>query len=382
MAGAALGPVLDSFEVDGIRAIYPTIIHIDGEYYAVAYKQSYYAHFIKTYRIIADGTISEIDTWQFSAEDASYSRINHISGTLYTINYKFFDGTRNRGRLKTFHISNTGIITKSWDDEYSFNNKRYWSFLLQITGSYYALIADEDSVRVHLYTFTIFAGAGGITLVDDFYDDGIAFHVQGAGKIGTNIVFIIAPAGSEHIVKTIHVSNTGVITAPYVDEETFTLAVDQTMVEMQKVSDTIYALVSHKLDTSEIFLNTIQISRAGAITSGFISSLVFGSSPGSIPDISRYLESDRFLIAYSGPDGDGCVDVKKITAAGVISDDPLYSAYEFDDADCLTPQPLKVNGAWFPIFYTGPDGDGWLKSITFDAPPAGGHHELIMKIGP
>ena len=378
----ALGPVLDDEEFDGVSALLPTAIHIGGEYYAVTYKKSTYSHWLKTYRIIANGTISEIDTWEFTTENAEDHLIKNISGTLYVITYHWFDGTNNLGRLKTLHISSTGVITKSFDDTYNITRQEYFGFLFQITGAYYVLITGDSPVNHYVYTFTIITGAAGITLVDSYQYINLGYHVEAAGKVSNNVYFAVFGCDTYYKVVTFHVSNTGVITTPYTASQDFTVACGHGFLRSVKITSNIFAISGFTTAPNEGFIQTVQINNNGTIEGTLLDDYPFTGVTSLRLFLCYTGSGNRYYAVYRGVGDDGFIDIFEINISGEISDDPLYSAFEFDIAYCDWPWALPTNGDFMPVFYIGPDGDGWMKSITFTPPPSGAHHEMTMKIGP
>jgi len=379
---AALGPVVGTFEFDTTEVRLPIPIHLDGEYYAVTYRRSATSSWLKTYRIIANGTISEVDTWEFSTENSEHPRLKHISGDLYAINYHFYVSPYNYGRLKTLHISNAGVITKSFDDTHEIAAQEYWGFLFQILGNVYALIAGDSPVNHFVYTFTISSGAGGIALVDSYNYRDVGYHVMAAGQIGANIVFAVFSYDSAYSIWTFHIASDGTITTPYKDYQDFAITINHSILNIVKVSSNIYAIAMWDTDTNEVAIQTFKINSDGSIQATLVDSLNFGNCIVYCPGICRTDAGTRYFVVYPGTDQDGFIDIIKIDTLGSISDDPSYSVFEFDDVNCVSPQPLPLNGAWMPIFYRGPDNDGFIKTVTFTLPPAGAHHEMIMKIGP
>lgn len=382
MAGEALGPVLKYLEFDGVSASFPFPIHLDGEYYAVTYWKSSTSSWLKTFRIIADGTISEIDTWEFSVAKCRYPRLTHISGDLYVLSHNIWDGTYYRGRLKTLHISNTGVITKSFDDTYNIPLQIKIGFLMQITGAYYTLIVCSTPNDHYVYTFTIIAGAAGISLVDSYNLPNRNYGIEAAGKIGTNIFFALWSDTGSYTITTVEVSSVGAITTPFVQEKSFAINCAAFEFNTVQISQNIYALSARDHDTDEVAIQTIYISNAGAIQTALAGSLNFGTALNNSPGICKTDTPNLYFSTYGGTLEDGFIDIIEISPGGVISSPAEYSPYEFDTGHAQQTQPLPANGIWMPVFYTGPDGDGWIKTITFTPPVSAPHHEMIMKIGP
>jgi len=377
-----LGPVLDSFEFDIVNAeeIHP--IHIDGEYYAVMYMQSTSSAWIKTYRILPDGTISEIDTWEFTTTAVKFGRIKHITGTLYALTWWNGGIAPAHVYIKTFRMSDTGIITKSFEDESVDLSARGTPILMQIWGSYYALVFSGYYEERSWYTYTIVGGLGGVTLIDSYQDAGSSYDIMAAGVINNNIIFSVSTEDGSYGIHTVYIDNLGIITKSIVDTQNFAVNVGHSSINIAKVGPNAYAAVMRDVDTSKVSIQTFHIGNDGLIQDTLVDRYDFGTCLGAQASLCAVNSGTRHFIVWPGVDGDGYIDIKKIDLDGIISDDDQYTEFEFDIAQCLIPQPLGVNGEVMPVFYQGVDGDGWLKSITFSAPPVGGHHEMIMNIGP
>lgn len=378
----ALGPVLGDFEFDTTGAVLPMAIHIDGEYYAVVYRRSASSSWLKTYRITAAGVITEIDTWEYTTDDAKDHRIKYISGTLYAITYRFFDSTYNRGRLKTLHISNTGAITKSFDDTYNIGTQYYPGFLFHIWGAYFVLIAGHSPNLHYIFSLTIQSGAGGITEIDSYNYPSFGAEVTAAGQISSNIYFAAFPADTYYRIYTFQVSNTGVITTPYMATDDFAFNCGHTLLRSTKVANNIFAIGLFNSDISSSSIQTVQINNDGSIEGTLKDDFTLAAGIDYIINTVYTGTPNLYYIVYPGTDTHGFIDIVNINAVGKISDAPAYAAFEFDDVRGIYPYPLPTNGIFIPVFYIGPDDHGWVKSITFTPPAPVAHHEMIMNIGP
>ena len=69
-----------------------------------------------------------------------------------------------------------------------------------------------------------------------------------------------------------------------------------------------------------------------------------------------------YAVVYSGPDSHGCVITTRIYTSGLIW--PVLDKVEFDPERCSYPDILHVSGEVFAIAYEGPDGHGFIKTIT------------------
>ena len=110
MAGGIGAAVIDSLYFDAVRGIKPSIAHVSGDIYAIAYQGVDDDGWIKTVSINAAGEIGAaiIDSLEFDAVQSGAPSIAHVSGNIYAIAYQDIDGD---GQVKTIDIE-TAILTR------------------------------------------------------------------------------------------------------------------------------------------------------------------------------------------------------------------------------------------------------------------------------
>jgi len=382
MPGEALGPVLDSFEFATVGIELPYITHLDGEYYAVSYTEYHASLWLKTYRITSAGVISEIDTWELSAEDCRAPSLYHIGGDLYAMTYKWFDGADNLGRIKTLHISNTGVITKSFDDTYNIAEQKYKGNLVRLPGGFYAFISNRVSTHNMVKTFSIVSGANGITLHDEFDYTERGFQSTNIGAVGSNIVFCCHPYYAVYGVHTFQVTVPGIISDGEKDDQDFPGVGGWDDFGVVKVNSNIFGIACGGYGAEVVKAQTFRINNDGTIQPDLIGDVTFGATDGQSTDFTESGTEGLYFVTYRNADGDGMIDVVEINASGVITDPAAYSPYKFNDGESWWPRQLPAIGNVIPVVYANVSKHGWLKSIYFGPPPVGVHHEMIMKIGP
>jgi len=96
-----------SLVFDQIKGYEPSIIHISGDIYAVAYRGDDDNGLLITVRIADDGYITDtiIDTLSYDTEKGYEPSIIHISGDIYAVAYR---GDHDDGLLKTLQIADDG----------------------------------------------------------------------------------------------------------------------------------------------------------------------------------------------------------------------------------------------------------------------------------
>ena len=74
------------------------------------------------------------------------------------------------------------------------------------------------------------------------------------------------------------------------------------------------------------------------------------------------ISGNYFAVAYSGPGTDGWSSTIEILDNGQIVV-PVIESLEFDSDTAVSPSMTLVSGSTYAVTYTGPNGDGWLKTI-------------------
>ena len=96
--------MIDTLIFDSTSGYYPNIIHISGNIYAIAYHGASGDGFIRTVAIAPDGNITNsiIDTLDFDTSDCIFPDIISISGNIYAVAYQ---GPGDHGFIKTMSPS-------------------------------------------------------------------------------------------------------------------------------------------------------------------------------------------------------------------------------------------------------------------------------------
>ena len=88
--------------------------------------------------------------------------------------------------------------------------------------------------------------------------------------------------------------------------------------------------------------------------------IVLGENPDTI-----HIYEDIFAIAYTGPDSDGFIKTVEIDSDGEITE-PYIDNFEFDQIQGLTPDIIKVSGSIYAIVYSGADDDGFISTLSIN----------------
>jgi flagellin-like protein len=358
--GQITNSIIDTLEFDTSSGYEPCIIHINGDFYAIVYRGSSSDGFLKTVEIASDGQITNsiIDTLEFGVFRCYYPNIIHINGDVYAMVYR---GWNDDGFLKTVKMANDGTITDKVIDTLEFDKSYcYYPHIVHVSGDVYAIAYTGPGSDGFLKTIEI-TNTGTITdnIIDTLDFDSYGYEPSIIHVAGD--VYAIAYTGpsSDGFIKTVEIANNGVITDAAIDSLEF----DESYARWSNiinVNGTIYAVAYYNATTSGL-LKTVEIANNGTIADSVIDSLEFDTDYARYSDIV-HANGTVFAIAYRGPDDDGFIKTVEIANNGTIADSVIDSL-EFDDNYCYEPDIICIADAVFAIAYTGPGYDGFLKTL-------------------
>ena len=166
-AGGAIGDtVIDTENAWAANCNAPSIVHISGDIYAVAYRNNLYTGHICTVSITAGGEIGAAveDTLEFDGGFSNNPRVCHISGSIFAIAYR---GVDDDGWLCTVSITAGGEIGAAVIDTLEFEA---------------TFCAHPDIIHI----------GGGIVAIayQDIGDDGfvVTAKIETDGQIGAAVI--------------------------------------------------------------------------------------------------------------------------------------------------------------------------------------------------
>lgn len=305
---------IDTYEfVD--NAIYdkPSIVHVYGNIFAIAYRTTGYDGFLKTVEIDNDGNIinSIIDTFEFDTNYGVTPEIIHVYGNIYAIVY---NGESTNGVLKTIEINQEGYITDTEIDSFNFES----SF-------------------------------GQSPNIKNIYD---------------NVYAIVYYTGVHHgSLKTVEIFNNGSIRDSVLDTFQFNTSIGYMFPKIIHIINNIYG-IAHRGDNDYGIIETVEILKNGSISDAALDTLEFETSKCFEPSIVQ-VSSKIFAIAYRGPDNDGFLKTVEIKNNGSISNN-VIDTYEFDSSNGYEPNIINICGNIYAIIYRGSGDDGIIKLIVIE----------------
>ena len=338
----------------------PNITHINGNIYAVAYGGFNSDGMLRTFTINIDGTIVQntIDAFEFDTSFGREPNIIHISGDIYAISYR---GPSDDGWLITVDIANDGTITSSVVDSYEFDTSTcYDPDLIHINGNIYA-IAYRGLYDDGLLKTVEIANDGTITTPAIDYSEFGVFDSQQPDIIQiSDTIYAMAFRGlyDDGYLRTVEIASDGQINDTIIDSLRFHTGqiLDPMIIH---ISGDVYAIAySNYSGAWHGFLKTVNITSVGNIT-GVIDTLEFETTQGIRPDIV-HVNGDVYAFVYRGPSDDGYVKTVKIANDGTISS---MNTLEFETSYCAYPDIIHITGDIYAIAYTGPGSDGYVKTV-------------------
>ncbi|MDH7506667.1 MAG: type IV pilin N-terminal domain-containing protein [Candidatus Thermoplasmatota archaeon] len=352
--------VVDSFEYDETFGIDQNIIHVYGNIYAVVYRGPNNDGFIKTIEILNNGDIgnSVIDTWEFDPSDCYKPRIINIDGNIYAIVYT---STYNDGYIRTFSLSNDGTIIKSVIDHLEFGIFDYLDpNIIHVKNNVYAVVY-RDNLYKHGYLRTYEINSDGQInedVIDILEFENVACYEPNITYIGGSVYAIVYRGpDNDGFVVTVEISDTGQITDNIIDIFEFDTS-NCYRPKIIQIAGSFYA-ISYTGPSNRGYLKTVEISNTGIITKTVIDNLVFSNQASYTPEIIQVF-NDVFAIVYSRTTSGGYISTVKINGSGSI-DDNIYDTLRFDDINnpvandyyCYEPDIIQINDRIIGVVYRG-----------------------------
>ena len=185
-----------------------SIVKVDSDTYALAFRGTNSDGFITTFTISADGsTITEVASLEHDTDTGKYNSLIQVDSDTYALAYS---GSGDDGYITTFTITSDGAtITEVASLEHDTDNGT-WNSLVQVDSDTYALTYAGTDNDGYITTFTISADGSTITEVASFE------HDAGNGE-GNSIVQLDADTyvlgyegpGSDGYIKTFTIQSDG-----------------------------------------------------------------------------------------------------------------------------------------------------------------------------
>lgn len=347
------------FDEDG--GMLPKIIHIAGIVYAIAYAGGLSDGFLRTVSISDDGaTLALINFLEFDDDNGKHPSIIHIAGTVYAIAYQ---GPGANGTLKTFNISDDGTsITLIQTFVFDAGASIIEPVIVHISGTTYAIFYGGPGNDGWIKTVTI-QDDGTITGEIAFLEYETVYGLYPSPIHIAGDVWAVAYTGDAingpGRIRTFTITGAGAISAI----DFYDYDANQTdPPDIFHISGNVYG-IAYGGPGLDGWLKTTVINNDGTLGKTILSFLEFDPAscynPWVIP-----IGSNVWCIAYTGPDSDGWLRTIKIENDGTITGEE--DNHEYDDADGRYQSMVHIAGSVYTIAYFGPGSDGWLKTVEIE----------------
>lgn len=361
-SGTILGEI-DALEFDPVFGSTPTLLHIRDTIYLIAYRGDRNDGWLATISVNDEGLFDRvIDTHEYEPVQALVPSLIHVSAGIYAIAYS---GTGRTGQVKTIHIADNGFIgaeidTGTFDPGYNILDP----IIVRVRGNVYAIFYAGPENDGWLKTITI-GPTGNVGAVLSEWEFNPIFGMGPSPlQIAPNIWAFAyrgdALGGSGKIV-TVRINDDGSI-GPEISARSYMVS-QSTSPCLFHVSDSIYGIATAGLD-GDGFLHTLSIDAAGII-GPVIATLEYDIDSADDPTVVA-VGDNIWAIAYGGPTGHGWLKTITIETDGTITGQ--VDEYEFDETRGWLSFMVHVTGNVYLVVYSGPDYDGWLKTIGIQTP--------------
>jgi len=380
VAAGDIGPVIGTGIFDATVGTTPSIVHVSGDVYAIAYRGPGADGWLRTITINSAGNITILPhTLEFDAASGYAPRIIHVTGDIFAITY--WQLTLDNGIVRTVPIDSAGNIGAVMNT-LTFDAVRGRDpDIVHVSGEVYAIAYNGAGDRGLLCTISI-DNAGNIAFKATLtFDNTVGSgHTPDIIHISGDVYAIVYTDEADRgIVCTVTIDSAGNIAAA-AERQYDGFSNDQRIVH---VAGDVYA-IAYTFFTGVINIgrvSTVSIDDAGNIGVSVIGSFDFDVTKGINPNII-HISGNIFGIAYRGVDDDGYLITLTISEDGTTIA-LTGSSLEFDEVFTDFPQLIHI-GDVYAIAYTGPGVPslGYVKTIDIEgaAIPLYHHHINVRNI--
>ena len=384
----------NNFEYDDADGLYNSLVQVDSDTFALAYRGTDADGFISTFNISSDGTtITKLHTIEHDTEFAWDNSLIKVDSDTFALAYGGDNGGFGRpaGFISTFTIDSDGTITPiriqnhaafasaSANLEHDTNEGSVNS-LVHVNDDTYALSYERNGLFLQIATFTISSDGATITELDQLNQDATNCNdkqLQSLVKVDSDtVVRAYCGSGGDGFLRTFSIAENGDITK-------------KSTYEFDTSQGTEHFLVQVDSDTIAVAYENAEVS-GGSVTerNGVIKTFTINSSDeiseadslehhsGNTPSTGNAednflvkVDSDTFVLAYDdGSAGnDGFISTFTIDSDGTITG--LRTAnggdnLEHDTLHSTNRSLVKVDSNTVALAYGGTDLDGFISTFT------------------
>lgn len=339
----------------------PVMVNVSGNIYAVTYRNSANDLILKTMTIQADGTISNTAIGSLIIDGTGYEpSMMMISASVVAI---VFRGPSNKGYVATASIDASGNIGNTIDKQIFANNSCYEPEMLNVAGTFYAVVYRGPSNKGYVNTLEIAAtGIVTNTMVSTYTNlSGLCYEPDIINVTGTYYAVVFRGASNRGNISTISINTSGIITQSVISNAIFNNTAAY-WTKIEQIASGIFATVYRVPPSNDGYITTSSITSNGIINNANINTWVFDSGLGYEPYLIP-ISGDAYAVVYRGTDADGWLKTITINPDGTLGTTALDS-YEFDITNGFEPFMLHVSGNLYAVAYRGGTGTvGYVITI-------------------
>lgn len=366
MANGDLGPLIDNLNF-GTPGFAPSLVHVSGDIYAVAYLDGAAIGRVRTFTIDSSGVVggATIDSYNFGTSTSDPYILN-IAGDVFAVAYRGVDGD---GWLVSFTIDAAGNIGVANIDTLEFDPVNCWyvDFHL-ISGSVY-LLAYRNSAAGVVRLVTVTINDNGTFGIIDTADIPIApantNPVRAINVSGDVWAISFTRATDNHgILVTLSISDAGAISGIL---NTSDWSNDAEYVSIALAISGIYVL-SYQNALGGGSVSTLSINASGVIGAPldtYIFDAVCGPYFTDLHQIGTVIDDVFVVVSYAGPGNDGWAASMSIDSAGIITG---VDTLEWDNFFGSLAELFRVNADVWAVVYSGPAQQGIIQTFGLETP--------------
>ena len=381
----------NNFEYDDVKGINNSLVQVDSDTYALAYRGTGSAGFISTFNISSDGTtITKVHTIEHDTDFAWDNSLIKVDSDTFALAY---GGEANgsgsqKGFISTFTIDSDGTITPiriqnhaaftSASENLNHDNEGSVNSLVHVNDDTYALSYERNGRSLQITTFTISSDGATITELDSLHNDATNCqdrYLQPLVKVDSDTV-ARAYCGGGGFLRTFSIAENGDITKKstyefdtssgsehflvQVDSDTIAVAYENAEVSGGSVTERNGVIKTFTINSSD------EISEADSLEHHSGTNAITGNSEDN--SLVR-VDSDIFALAYDNGYGgnDGFISTFTIDSDGTITG--LRTAnggdnLEHDTSHSTNRSLVKVDSNTVALAYGGTDLDGFISTFT------------------
>ncbi len=360
-SSTAIGAVIETRDIisNNYSGTYNCIKLSDG-FYMLAFTDNDQDGQLVTFAVTeSTGDIGgNVDTWEYNPNETNNStKIIKISGTTYAITYSASQ-TANAYYVKTFTVSDAGVITKSFIDSLTIpttNDEpvQHSADFLHISGDVYAIVYTESgpgaaNPGVVASVSITSAGTIGNSVIDSLTFTATSKEAVSIVRVGTTDFYAIAfeNVSRDPVVVTVDIDSAGTIANAVTDTQVLGATNAHNTGNIVRVPGTDFYAVPIGFSNSSGRIYVVSINSSGAIT---IKGYGFFDTNDAEQNNMIAVRDDLFAIVYRGVDNDGFIVTVPINSDGTVG--LIADSLEFDTADVGTPNILSLGGNKYIITY-------------------------------